>query len=38
VLTDLTVPVTPELGAQARAELTAAGVRLRRSAEAADRG
>jgi len=38
VLTDLTVPVTPELGEQARAELAAAGVRLRRSDEAADRG
>lgn len=28
VLTDLTVPVTPELGAAARTELTAAGVHL----------
>jgi nicotinamidase/pyrazinamidase len=33
VLSDLTVPVTPELGEQARAELTAAGVRLRRAAD-----
>jgi nicotinamidase/pyrazinamidase len=38
VLTDLTVPVTPELGARARAELTGAGVRRRRGADAADRG
>ena len=38
VLSDLTVPVTPELGARARAELAAAGVRSRRSDEAADRG
>lgn len=38
VLSDLTVPVTPELGAQARAELAAAGVELRRSDEATDRG
>jgi nicotinamidase/pyrazinamidase len=38
VLSDLTVPVTPELGAQARAELHAAGVAQRSSAEAADRG
>ena len=28
VLTDLTVPVTPELGAAAREELAAAGVAL----------
>jgi nicotinamidase/pyrazinamidase len=34
VLTDLTVPVTPELGAQARAELAAAGVALVTSADA----
>jgi nicotinamidase/pyrazinamidase len=34
VLTDLTVPVTPELGAQARADLAAAGVELARSDEA----
>jgi nicotinamidase/pyrazinamidase len=32
VLTDLTVPVTPELGEQARSEMLAAGVRLRRAA------
>lgn len=38
VLSDLTVPVTPELGEQARAELAAAGVRVRRSDETADRG
>ena len=38
VLSDLTVPVTPELGAQARDELRAAGVELRPSAEAAQRG
>jgi len=38
VLSDLTVPVTPELGEQARAELAAAGVRARRSDEATDRG
>ena len=38
VLSDLTVPVTPELGARARAELHAAGVAQRSSAEAADRG
>ncbi len=35
VLTDLTVPVTAEQGAAARAELTAAGVRLIASAAAA---
>lgn len=33
VLRDLTVPVTPELGELARAELTAAGVRMRSSAD-----
>lgn len=38
VLSDLTVPVTPELGELARAELAAAGVRARRSGEATDRG
>jgi nicotinamidase/pyrazinamidase len=38
VLSDLTVPVTPELGEQARAEMAAAGVQARRSDEAADRG
>jgi nicotinamidase/pyrazinamidase len=32
VLTDLTIPVTPEQGEQARAELTAAGVELTSSA------
>ncbi len=34
VLTDLTVPVTPELGAAARAEMAAGGVALVPSAEA----
>lgn len=34
VLTDLTVPVTPELGAAARSELTAAGVHLADSTSA----
>ena len=34
VLTDLTVPVTPELGAAARAEMAAAGAQLVRSADA----
>ncbi|MBO1752010.1 isochorismatase family protein [Actinotalea sp. BY-33] len=34
VLTDLTVPVTPELGAAARAEMQTAGVELLPSAEA----
>ncbi len=38
VLSDLTVPVTPELGEQARVELAAAGVAARRSGEAVDRG
>jgi nicotinamidase/pyrazinamidase len=38
VLSDLTVPVTPELGARAREELRAAGVELRPGAEAARRG
>jgi len=37
-LSDLTVPVTPELGEQARTELMAVGVRLRRSDRAAERG
>ncbi|WP_069387760.1 isochorismatase family protein [Cellulosimicrobium cellulans] len=37
VLTDLTVPVTPELGEQARAELAAAGVDLVSSEDAARR-
>ncbi|UNX55537.1 isochorismatase family protein [Georgenia sp. TF02-10] len=31
VLTDLTIPVSPELGAQARAEMSAAGVELAES-------
>lgn len=34
VLTDLTVPVSPELGAAARVELAAAGVKLVRSEDA----
>lgn len=38
VLSDLTVPVTAELGEQARTELAAAGVHSRRSDEAAGRG
>jgi nicotinamidase/pyrazinamidase len=38
VLSDLTVPVTPELGEQAREELRAAGVAQRPSGEAAARG
>lgn len=37
VLTDLTVPVTPELGEQARTELAAAGVHLVSSEDAARR-
>ncbi len=35
VLTDLTAPVSPELGEQARDEMSAAGVELVRSADAA---
>lgn len=38
VLSDLTVPVTPELGAQARAEMAAAGVRSRVSGDTGTHG